>query len=705
MGEGGDGAGGNPREAGGNLREAAGELRRLLPLAWYAFLARFGTPRPIQIAAIPVILQGRDALLLAPTAGGKTEAWAAPLCELAMDRGPREPPPGPVICVVCPTRALVNDLARRLEGPVGALGLTVGRRTGEHRELGNGRAPDVVITTPESVDSMLARTPGVLAGLAHLVLDEVHLLSSSARGDQLACLVTRLRRLCPNLRVVASSATVDYPERLAARYLDPDHRVVAVAGERAILARIQPGGVSALQDALSRLARREVHKVLAFVARRADAERMAGLLAGRPPFGDAVYVHHGSLSKGRREWVERSMLKVDTGLCFATPTLEVGIDIGDIDLVVLTTPPPDVASFLQRLGRGCRRTEASRVLCLAADAGEALRFEHLLEAARQGRLLSEPRFFSPGVLVQQCFGLLHQGRAGWISASVLSGRLPPELAEGPMVAELPALLAHLAKERWLAGGPERYRAGERLEAAWGRGRVHGNIEEEPGQVSLVDRDTRQVVGTVPRRAARQGRLRLGGRRLRVTGAGGADRLLVADTRGSAQLAPGGRAGWILPGPLARDLARFVGIPEGVAPALLLPSGDFAVLHFQGSLFAMALSALHAARKTPGLLGADGLVAVVQGEPEALFPALEPEELKAALRARAVRLARRLPGSPWDRELPRAMREAHLLRCFDSDRITQTLGSLRVARESASGKPVVPPHRRDALVALATRLLG
>src|SRR5690606_4048015 len=123
-------------------------IRGLLKNSWSAFFARFGALRPIQLAAIPEIVSGRDVLVTAPTAGGKTEAVAAPLCE----RLARERWPGLSVLLVTPTRALVNDLFERLQLPVGQMGISLGRKTADHAVSAGGRE-QFLITTPESLES------------------------------------------------------------------------------------------------------------------------------------------------------------------------------------------------------------------------------------------------------------------------------------------------------------------------------------------------------------------------------------------------------------------------------------------------------------------------------------------------------------------------------------------------------------------------
>ena len=156
-------------------------VARQLTRSWDAFFARFGRLTNVQRAAIPDILGGRSVLVSAPTAAGKTEAACAPL----MERMLRLPGDWRVI-YVSPTRALVNDLFERLRNPLERLNVRLARRTGEYRS--GAEEAQVLLTTPESLDSMLCRGRieggHLLAASAAVVLDEIHLLASSARGEQ-----------------------------------------------------------------------------------------------------------------------------------------------------------------------------------------------------------------------------------------------------------------------------------------------------------------------------------------------------------------------------------------------------------------------------------------------------------------------------------------------------------------------------------------
>src|SRR5690606_26195628 len=152
-----------------------------------AFLGRFPRATEVQELAIPHVLVGRDVLISAPTASGKTEAYAAP----AVERIGATRQGSPALLLVSPTRALANDLKRRLEGPLFDVKVPFGRYTGEHKERVDGALPEVVVTTPEALDSLLARRAKLLSGVRTVVLDEIHVLDGSGRGDQLRVLLQR----------------------------------------------------------------------------------------------------------------------------------------------------------------------------------------------------------------------------------------------------------------------------------------------------------------------------------------------------------------------------------------------------------------------------------------------------------------------------------------------------------------------------------
>lgn len=449
--------------------------------------ARHGGPNAVQLAAAGPLLAGRDVLVCAPTASGKTEATIGPLVErFGFDEGAR-------VLVIAPTRALVNDLARRIGPLLGQAGVEVGRWTGDHHD--GGRLHAVTVLTPEALDARLSRTPGWLREARALVLDELHVLDGTARGDQLRVLVSRLRMRGP-LQVCAASATVPDPAGLAARYL-VDGELVTAGDRRRVLARIEHG---ADQARVRRLLGEEVakgaRKVLAFCNSREEVEEWTRCLRGGAPFRDRVFAHHGSLSRQARLSTEAAFLAAPTGLCVATGTLELGLDIGDVDLVALLGAPPDVASLLQRVGRGGRRTDACKVLAIGRGPFEASVFRTLLRAVAEGRWLVDPPAFRPGVLVQQAVSVLHE--RGHLDASILAAALPAAL--GWDAARLEGVLGGAAKgglleaHRFATGGT-RWGLTAKGEGMWRMGRLHANISVASG-ATIVDAMTGDDLGRI-----------------------------------------------------------------------------------------------------------------------------------------------------------------------------------------------------------------
>ena len=497
------------------------EYRDALARTYGALVAHHGSPNEVQLAAAPPLLAGSDVVICSATASGKTVAYAAPLAELYC-RGGNEPAR---VIVVSPTRALVNDLARRLGERLAAVGIEVGRWTGDHHD--GGRLHGITVMTPEGLDSRLSRAPADLARVRALVLDELHVLDGTARGDHLRILVQRLRlerRLpsgpvaledrdaIPPLQVVAASATVPDPAGMARRYLD-EPEIVAPGGRRGLRAKIVRGReVGAVRDSLTELARAGARKVLVFCNARTEVERMAHELSGRPPFGHAVFAHHGSLARTARLDAEKRFLLAPVAVCFATCTMELGIDIGDVDMVGLTAVPPNVSSLLQRTGRGGRRTQFNHVVCFASSPFEESVYRTLLSAQKNGQWFDGPEGFLPGVLVQQAISILQSRSSCTVDATALHHRLPDDLAEQWPKARLDAVLARACEPGWLDRVATRdglgiYRLGDLGERRWHGGQLHANIPDHY-ELQVTDALTGDEIG----RIGRPGRkLALGGK--------------------------------------------------------------------------------------------------------------------------------------------------------------------------------------------------
>ena len=446
------------------------------------FFFRFGRATAIQQKAIPVIASGRDALLVSPAATGKTEAALAPLVE----RHCQEPGRLSVI-YVAPTRALVNDIYTRFHDLMADAGLRVGIKTGDHPNISEKRPPDILITTPESLDSLLGRKPGMLKHVRAVLLDEIHLLDNTYRGDQLIVLLRRMRWQGLDFQLVAMSATVPNPEGIAGRYFESPPEIV-------INQQVRPSSlevVGSIEDAVKLLKERHWYKVVWFCNARRKVEEVAARLADGLWRKDRVFVHHASLPKKRRMEVEAALRQLQTGICVATTTLELGIDIGDVDAVVMLDPPLDVSSYSQRIGRGCRRKEGMTAIGIAQSPQEAETFHELNRIANNGALTGLPYEPDPSVAVQQIFSMLFANRRGMKRgdmADMLRGIVDYETFD--------EIFLHLRTEGWIEQGPHGLAmATTKLMDFAVRGAIHSNIPDF-GTWIVVDVKTSRTVGRI-----------------------------------------------------------------------------------------------------------------------------------------------------------------------------------------------------------------
>ena len=514
------------------------QVRRKLRRTWLPFFARFGRTTAVQAMAIPPLLAGRSAVVCSPTATGKTEAVIAPLVERHLPAGTDRLG----ILYVVPTRALVNDLERRLSDPLRSLRLPLLCKTGDKPKLKKDPKGAILLTTPESLDSLLCRRPEIFCGLRAVVLDELHLCDGTYRGDQLRVL---LRRLPSGLQQVALSATVDDPAALAERYLeDPDPAIVQVGGARPIQLLI----AETPEQVVQALRRAKRHKALWFCNRRRDVEEVAFGLREHWP-ADRIAIHHGSLSRNERQSVEQAMREWQWGICVATMTLEIGIDIGDVDAVVLHGPPPTASAFQQRVGRACRREEEIFCVGLQTDPGDDEAFSALAELAHEG--VVEPTDASPdlSVAVQQILSVLYANRAG-IERDELEVLLSPLAAP----AALGLILAHLVDEGLARAGRGRTLLPTTdLIDRGDKGTIHGNIPRSR-EHRFLDASTGRALGAALTSVSVGDTVVLAGGLRRVVSVRGSDVTLAPTTSaGGAVSAPtfgrrrsGGGWAWLLP---------------------------------------------------------------------------------------------------------------------------------------------------------------
>lgn len=412
--------------------KSTGEAAPVLPerfAGWFA--GRGWQARAHQLALLDTVSAGRDTLLIAPTGGGKTLAGFLPsLIDLAA-RLPRTMPTRHVHTLyVSPLKALATDIARNLAAPVEEMGLpiTLETRTGDTPQSRRARQrvlpPDILLTTPEQMALMLSHKSAadLFEGLRCVILDELHALATSKRGDLLALDLARLRTLAPELTAIGLSATVARPSELAA-YL------VANKGQAATrLAEIvtAEGGVSAditiLESSAdlpwaghsARYALKEMyaaikaHKMtLMFVNTRSQAEMLFHELWRCNEDNLPIALHHGSLDVGQRRRVEAAMVAGNLRAVVCTSTLDLGIDWGDVDLVINVGAPKGASRLAQRIGRANHRLdEPSKALLVPANRFEVMECQAALEAAAEGAQDTPPT--RPGaldVLAQHILGM------------------------------------------------------------------------------------------------------------------------------------------------------------------------------------------------------------------------------------------------------------------------------------------------------------
>jgi len=382
--------------------------------AW--FRARGWQPHGHQLEMLAAAEAGQSALLIAPTGGGKTLAGFLPsLVDLAGDA-----PPGLHTLYISPLKALTSDIQRNLMTPVGEIGLDlrIETRTGDtstkDRQRQKTDPPHMLLTTPESLALLISypESRSIFAGLKAIVIDELHALAGTKRGDLLALGLARLAKLAPGARRIGLSATVAWPDDLAA-YLAPDGMPVALirggATPEPQIAILEPAaelpwaghmGVHAVPEVL--LAIKAHRTTLVFVNTRAQAEIVFQELWKQNDDSLPIALHHGSLATEQRHKVEAAMATGKLRAVVATSSLDLGIDWAGVDLVIQIGAPKGVARLVQRIGRANHRFDApSRAILAPANRFEVLECRAAVDAVAAHELDGErPRPGGLDVLAQ-----------------------------------------------------------------------------------------------------------------------------------------------------------------------------------------------------------------------------------------------------------------------------------------------------------------
>lgn len=395
---------------------------------WFA--ARGWTPHRFQLDVLAAAQAGGSLLLVAPTGGGKTLAGFLPsLVDLA-----EQPAPGLHTLYVSPLKALAADIRRNLETPIAEMGLPirVEDRTGDTGSAQKARQrrdpPHILLTTPESLALLIAAPEAgrLFADLKAVVIDEAHALAEGKRGDQLMLCLSRLGTLAPGHRRIGLSATTEDPAALA-QWLDPTgaRLILAPPGPDPDIAILDGAGDPPWSGGGGRYAARAVYDAvrqarttLMFINTRALAELFFRALWEVNDDALPIALHHGSLGREARQAVEQAMAAGRLRAVVCTSSLDLGIDWGDVDLVIQVGAPKGVKRLVQRIGRANHRFDApSRALIVPANRLELLECRAALEAVREGALDGEPR--APGRLDVLCQHILLTACGGSFDADAL----------------------------------------------------------------------------------------------------------------------------------------------------------------------------------------------------------------------------------------------------------------------------------------------
>ncbi|SDT17418.1 DEAD/DEAH box helicase [Pseudomonas prosekii] len=386
--------------------------------AW--FRNTFPTVTAAQARAWPLIRQHRSVLIAAPTGSGKTlTAFLAVLDDLVhrgLDNG-GQLPDETLVVYVSPLKALSNDIQINLQNPLAGiteqlrrmglpeLQISTAVRTGDtpqkERSAMRRKPPHILVTTPESLYVLLGSDSGrtMLGSTRTVIVDEIHAIAASKRGSHLALSLERLQALCPQTLMRIGLSATQKPIEAVSRFLvgrDRDCEIIDIghARPRDLGIEVPPVPLTAVMandvwqlvyDRLAALAR-EHRTTLIFVNTRRLAERLSRHLSDR--LGkDAVAAHHGSLAKEFRLDAEQRLKRGELQVLIATASLELGIDIGDVDLVCQISSPRSIAGFLQRVGRSGHQvggTPKGRLFATTRD--DLIECTALLDCVRRGEL-------------------------------------------------------------------------------------------------------------------------------------------------------------------------------------------------------------------------------------------------------------------------------------------------------------------------------
>ncbi|MEF2550405.1 ligase-associated DNA damage response DEXH box helicase [Aurantimonas sp. A2-1-M11] len=425
-----------------------------LPEPFLQWFARYGwSPRPHQLELLARAESGASSLLIAPTGAGKTLAGFLPSLVDLQRRGRPKPgtrPRGVHTLYISPLKALATDIARNLEKPVAEIGLkvTLETRTGDTSQVRRQRQklkpPDILLTTPEQLALLIAGKDAraFFSDLRYVIFDELHSLVTSKRGHLLSLGLARLRMLRPDIQTIGLSATVSEPDDLRrwlvsqapgetgighGPYADPARLTDAAVADTLLAELIMVAGGARPEITILKSSERvpwqghtslyampeiyaaiRAHRTtLLFVNTRFQAEMLFQELWRINDETLPIALHHGSLDVGQRRKVEAAMAANKLRAVVATSTLDLGIDWGDVDLVVHVGAPKGASRLAQRIGRSNHRMdEPSKAILVPANRFEVLECQAALDANYLGAQDTPPmREGALDVLAQHVLGM------------------------------------------------------------------------------------------------------------------------------------------------------------------------------------------------------------------------------------------------------------------------------------------------------------
>jgi ATP-dependent helicase Lhr and Lhr-like helicase len=474
--------------------------------------------RRIQELAFDPVCSGADILLTARTAGGKSEAAFIPVLDLIL----KQHPDLPVCLYISPLKALITDISDRLDRLLTPLHLSVIQVHGDipGSSIQVSDPPAVILTTPESLTILLhGESASILVDrITICIIDEVHSLAASERGSQLMATLTLMeQRSGHKIQRIGLSATVGNPDDVLAWMSGKNVCSLVVSAEHETLPRefiFLCGWDGSEKGRVLSLIRQR--RSLIFARSRGEAETLSSLLEGSD---FPVFVHHSSLSPRSRREAELVFTRGKPGTIICTGTLELGIDIGSLDLVVHSGPVVSVSSFLQRLGRVGRRGDCAQMAFLIRDPGEMIMVAAAITAAVSG--LVEPVWiirYPYRVLVQQIILTLH-ARSRIPRVTLINCLLACDtgnIGEGQIML----IISSLIRNGYLLVDQDYFMSGPLLES-WmdqQRGSLYSVIGE--GKTCTVRSPEGDLIGTVSTKGVglcRTGSFRLGGKSWMSTG--------------------------------------------------------------------------------------------------------------------------------------------------------------------------------------------